>query len=211
MSATFNENLYIEYLNVPKENYIEVNGIENFPIQTIFPKSDISDYIEHIKTLIHDIHINNYDDFKTESTDIIVFLPTGGTIRKIEEYVNLLNSTKLKKNKKYLAPITLTGTSYREIGEDYKKFMSNILNIKQPIYEFVDGKINMKKFITITPSRKIFLSTNVAETGITIETLKYCIDAGYENLITYFPEFHATIQIVNPINKFSATQRITRC
>jgi HrpA-like RNA helicase len=207
MSATFTENVYSEYLKISKENYIEIEGSENYPIKNIFPKTDINDYIEFTKNLIYDIHTKNYDDFKEESRDIIVFLATTSIIKKMEEYVHILNSTKLKKDKKYIAPIMLTGATYRSIGDDFKKFMSDIQNIKQPIYEFKNNTINRNKFVREIPFRKVFLSTNVAETGITIDTLKYCIDTGYSNLITYFPELNATIQIVNPINKFSSIQR----
>ena len=165
MSATFREKIYMNYLNIPKENFIEVKGALNYPVKEIFPSIDIDDYKEYIKTLILNIHLENLEDIKTDVKDIIVFLPTSGTIRKLLEYVDLINSKILNKpikdilkaqnknlnqkinlNTKYfLSPIELTGSTYKNIGKNYKKFISNIKNIKQKVYHFENNKINKKK------------------------------------------------------------------
>ena len=68
-------------------------------------------------------------------------------------------------------------------------------------------KLIKKKYDIVVPSRKVFLVTPVAETGVTIESLKYCIDSGFHNLVSYYPEFNASIIITSPINQFSVKQR----
>lgn len=227
MSATFKEKIYMNYFHVSEKNYLEVKGALNFPVEENFSKVDVDDYLKHINNLILDIHINNLDDLANDNEikDIIVFLPSTSSINKTIDYIDCINASifsknieKMIKKKKYktkidlkkkyfLSPIKLTSSSYNNIGNDYKKFMSSVKNIKQKIYTIKNGKVSKDSFTIEVPSRKIFLSTPVAETGITIESLKYCIDSGYQNLVTYYPEFNASIICIAPTNKFAILQR----
>jgi HrpA-like helicases len=59
-------------------------------------------------------------------------------------------------------------------------------------------------------SRRIILSTNVAETGITLNGLKYVIDSGYDRTIEYFPENGIGGLITKPAPISSIIQRIGR-
>ena len=59
-------------------------------------------------------------------------------------------------------------------------------------------------------SRKVFLSTVVAETGLTLPTLKYVIDSGLVCSTTYYPPVNATALTTAPASKSRITQRIGR-
>ena len=49
--------------------------------------------------------------------------------------------------------------------------------------------------------RKIFIATNVAETGLTLSTLKYCIDTGYFNSVEFNPNLG--IKLIIQKNQFA--------
>lgn len=67
-------------------------------------------------------------------------------------------------------------------------------------------KVKIKdKFVQIL--RKFIISTNVAETGLTLPGLKYVIDMGWVQENKMDPTFGAYIMTVSPVNKASHTQR----
>jgi HrpA-like RNA helicase len=63
------------------------------------------------------------------------------------------------------------------------------------------------KTILITPLRKIFIATNIAETGVTIDTLKYCIDTGYVTSSEFNPDVGCKILLGKNVTKGMAIQR----
>ncbi len=61
------------------------------------------------------------------------------------------------------------------------------------------------------PGRKIIVSTNVAETSLTIPGIKYVIDTGLARIPHYSPRTRTTALPVTPISRSSADQRKGRC
>ncbi|TAQ84759.1 hypothetical protein B7494_g6918 [Chlorociboria aeruginascens] len=59
-------------------------------------------------------------------------------------------------------------------------------------------------------TRKVILSTNIAEASITIEAIIYVIDAGFVKLRAYNPTTGIETLTASPISKASATQRAGR-
>jgi ATP-dependent helicase HrpA len=62
-----------------------------------------------------------------------------------------------------------------------------------------------------TPGRKIIVSTNVAETSLTIPGIRYVIDTGLARIPSYSPRTRTTALPVRPISQSSANQRLGRC
>ena len=60
------------------------------------------------------------------------------------------------------------------------------------------------------PSRKIVVSTNIAETSITIDGIVYVIDPGFSKQKVYNPRVRVESLLVSPISKASAQQRAGR-
>lgn len=62
-----------------------------------------------------------------------------------------------------------------------------------------------------TSGRKIIVSTNVAETSITIPGIKYVVDTGLARISRYSARTRTTSLPVEPVSKSSADQRMGRC
>ncbi len=79
-----------------------------------------------------------------------------------------------------------------------------------PLFARLSAKEQAKVF-SRTPGRKIIVSTNVAETSLTIPGIKYVIDTGLARIPSYSPRTRTTSLPVQPISQSSANQRLGRC
>lgn len=60
------------------------------------------------------------------------------------------------------------------------------------------------------PGRKIIISTNIAETSLTIDGIVYVVDPGFSKQKVYNPRIRVESLLVSPISKASAQQRAGR-
>ncbi len=60
------------------------------------------------------------------------------------------------------------------------------------------------------PGRKVILSTNIAETSLTIDGIVYVVDPGFSKQTVYNPRIRVESLLVSPIAKSSAHQRAGR-
>lgn len=60
------------------------------------------------------------------------------------------------------------------------------------------------------PGRKIVISTNIAETSLTIDGIVYVVDPGFSKQKVYNPRIRVESLLVSPISKASAQQRAGR-
>jgi HrpA-like RNA helicase len=264
MSATLDPELFINYFDIPKKNYIQVIG-STFPINMHFPEYSVSDYIKYATLLTKQLHLSNLDELAPDSisrgiNDIIIFVKDLGIGKKINDELHLFNSiihsiTSSKKSnllsdqisknlkeiteemtsllkkggnvqKHYILPILLDTGSFTESGIDYKNLFSMMSMISMPIWKLQkeniksDSELNAESDNTnvtinmeskpieyITPSRRVIISTNLAETGVTIPTLKYCIDTGFQLSAEFYPDFGCQALITKNISHSSAIQR----
>ncbi|KAG8527754.1 DEAH-box ATP-dependent RNA helicase prp43 [Bacidia gigantensis] len=61
-----------------------------------------------------------------------------------------------------------------------------------------------------TPGRKCIISTNIAETSLTIDGIVYVVDPGFSKQKIYNPRIRVEALLVSPISKASAQQRAGR-
>jgi HrpA-like RNA helicase len=116
---------------------------------------------------------------------------------------------KLAPKNYYIAPIDLSGGSFHQGGVEYQNLFSDINNISVPIYAVTDkGAIDYTKIVRwVKPTRRVIVSTPVAETGVTIETLKYCIDTGLYTAVDFNPDFGVKSILKKNVTRGMATQR----
>ena len=63
----------------------------------------------------------------------------------------------------------------------------------------------------LSANRRIILSTNVAETSVTLPGIRYVIDSGLVRLSRYNPRTHVQRLQIEPVSQASANQRKGRC
>ena len=80
-----------------------------------------------------------------------------------------------------------------------------------PIYANLPTDLQAKIFEPTPPgARKVVLATNIAETSLTIDGIKYVIDPGFQKLNTYNPRTSLESLVVEPTSRASAGQRAGR-
>jgi len=183
-SATMDVQKYAKYFNT--KTIFHVTG-SSYPIKDNFLEYDSLDVIKSTIDTIKNIHINNKNDIKNES-DIIVFIPGQSHSKKIAESILELN-TKIEDK---IIPIQLDSTIFKSANINY-----------QSLY----AKLNTLKIDGVIPSRKIIIISNLGETGLTLESLKYCIDLGLVNQLEQNPIVNSNILMVKPVTKASSRQR----
>lgn len=112
-----------------------------------------------------------------EIQDILVFFSGGAEIKELKTRIEKLND-------KTLLPLSLTSDVVNAQGGEYRNVYSKMPDV-----------------------RRVISSTNVAETGVTIDTIKYVIDSGYYNSSEFNPIYGVGALIMKPIHQGSAMQR----
>ena len=82
--------------------------------------------------------------------------------------------------------------------------------VVQPLYARLSASEQSKVFSTV-PQRRVILSTNVAETSVTIPGIVYVVDTGVARLSRYDPRSGTTRLQIEGISQASADQRKGRC
>ena len=80
-----------------------------------------------------------------------------------------------------------------------------------PLYSQLPADLQTKIFLPPPPGvRKCIVSTNLAETSITVDGIRYVIDCGYSKLKVYNPKIGMDSLAVTPIARANADQRAGR-
>jgi HrpA-like RNA helicase len=232
MSATFDTVKFCDYLlsSVPAPerylNIISVSGM-TYPIEERFLKSDSQNYMETIVEKVIEIHTENTMDFMPPSEvmknkkiykldedvgedklikaqkfrDILIFVGGAPEIKKLKKKISDLNSKHEFFQKYPVMCLGLTSDAVTSQSPEYRNAIER--SIDELNVEVLDGKkISIKK-----PVRRVVVSTNVAETGITIETLRYVIDSGMVKSKEFNPTFAVEALIAKGITQSMYKQR----
>jgi ATP-dependent RNA helicase DHX8/PRP22 len=80
-----------------------------------------------------------------------------------------------------------------------------------PLYSSLPNNVQRKIFKSVPHNvRKVVVATNIAETSITVEGIKYVIDCGFTKQKAYDPTRNIESLMVVPISQVSAQQRAGR-
>eukprot|EP00475_Leptophrys_vorax_P014240 TRINITY_DN20642_c0_g1_i3.p1 TRINITY_DN20642_c0_g1~~TRINITY_DN20642_c0_g1_i3.p1 ORF type:complete len:414 (+),score=110.63 TRINITY_DN20642_c0_g1_i3:104-1345(+) len=80
-----------------------------------------------------------------------------------------------------------------------------------PIYSQLPADLQAKIFLPAPPgTRKVIIATNIAETSLTIDGIKYVIDTGFAKVKTFNPRVGMDCLAVTPISQANANQRAGR-
>ncbi|KAJ2422050.1 DEAH-box ATP-dependent RNA helicase prp43, partial [Coemansia sp. RSA 2524] len=184
MSATLDSEKFQKYFN--DAPLLTVPG-RTFPVEIYYTPEPERDYLEAaIKTALQ-IHAAEPEG------DILVFL-TGE--EEIEEACRLL----------------------RARGDDLIRRAQCGPLLIVPLYSTLPPNMQQKIFEKApeprtkggAPGRKIVVSTNVAETSLTIDGIVYVIDPGFAKQKVYNPRVRVESLLVSPISRAAAQQRAGR-
>ena len=141
----------------------------------------------------------NYD-----SGEILLF-STGKA--EIKDAINYLNSN-LPPGDIALPFYSEMNGKYRDIIEKIGSKIENIRNNRRNIAEQWGSEyIEVNDVSPGTYKRAVIVATNVAEASITIETLKFVVDTGYEKVNTFDEDIMSGVMSVQPISEASRLQR----
>jgi ATP-dependent RNA helicase DHX8/PRP22 len=182
MSATLEAQSFAEFFDESKIVY--VSG-RQYPVQLLYCDEPQSDYVDACITAVLQIHLDEQSGNSLESSgDILVFL-TGQ--EEIESVARILEE------KSQLLP-----------PEALKLIVC-------PIFAALPSEKQMEVFERAPPGcRKVILATNIAETSITINGIRYVIDSGFVKAKAYNPANGLEALKTVPISKASARQRMGR-
>ena len=194
MSATINSEIFKNYFNEEEIKFGEIlfSGTSNYKIEQNFindKKINRSNYID--KSV--DIILNNIIN-KNKEGDIIVFGATETDIKKgcklLKEKCNNIVKNKKICNETYCIEV------YSKMNKDDKE-----IAIDKDKYKNQNNKLY---------NRKIIFATNVAESSLTFDGLKFVIEPGYELIKKYDALINADIIDKNFTTYAQIKQRIGR-
>ena len=182
MSATLDAKKFQEYFdNAP---ILKVPG-RTFPVEIFYTAAPEPNYVEAaIRTVIH-IH-------QCEGPgDILVFLTGEQEIEQACEEIR---------------------TKSMSLGMDVPEL------VVVPLYSSLPPQQQKKIFdpapgprvVGGLPGRKVVVSTNIAETSLTIDGIVYVVDPGFSKQKVYNPRIRVESLLVSPISRASARQRAGR-
>jgi hypothetical protein len=232
MSGTFDPLIYLNYFSCNKRQFIDVVG-STFPTKNHYTAFDLSNYVMYIVDLIEKIHIENIEEvYSTDKhIDILVFVQGGSQIKAIIDKIHWLNTNVFNSLEKsnnhvieqkkrythnklggmvdksvYIAPIGIMSDVITRGSKEYMDLNSDISSVTVSIYNFNnEQKNNIVK--TVPATRRVFIGTNSIETGITISSLKYCIDSGYVKESQFNPNYGCNVLVDKNVTQASALQR----
>ncbi len=196
MSATLNTQEYSQYFGT--KTIFEVSG-QSKPIEVRYPDFDVQDIYIRTADIIREINQRELTEAKQDSEvaemlrrgirDIIIFMPSVSYINRMIKVLEDLNRSIDKK----ILPLAITALDINRTTDNYHLLMISTDKLKLP-----DGT---------KPFRRVIVSTNVAETGLTLETLRYCIDTALVFTNEYNSRHDAYMFATKPTTSSMSLQR----
>ena len=185
-SATMNANKFAAFFgNAPM---FTIPG-RTYPVQINFTEYPVADYVEAAVTQAVTIHLSN----SLSSGDILIFM-TGQ--EDIEVTINAIKEKLLEVYSKKSGVASFNEISDVEI---------------YPLYSALPPELQNRIFRKLDHNkRKIVVATNIAETSLTVDGVRYVIDCGYSKLKVYNPKIGLDSLTITPISRANADQRSGR-
>ena len=182
MSATLDAEKFQQYFDGAP--LLRVPG-RTHPVEVFYTPEPERDYVEAAVRTAAQIHACE------AAGDVLVFL-TGEA--EIEDVCARLRAEALK-----------AGPERGDLVV-YPLYSSLPPKAQRRIFEDAPGP----RFAGAMPGRKVVVSTNIAETSLTIDGIVYVVDPGFSKQKVYNPRIRVESLLVSPISKASAKQRAGR-
>lgn len=171
MSATLAAEEFSKYFNQAKILYVQGR---QYPVALYHSLEPQSDYVNSAITTVLQLHQEEVEDGKPNG-DILVFL-TGR--EEIESVCNILSKCR------------------EMFPQDWLEM------VVRPLFAALPSNRQQKVFEPVpVDCRKVILSTNIAETSITIPGVRYVVDTGVVKARGYNPCIGLDMLTVQPVSK----------
>jgi HrpA-like RNA helicase len=199
MSATFDPVPLLAYfgLNV-LTNFVWCTG-ETAGFDEIWDWNEgrtVNNYPSAAASVVERIVSENPDD-EPARADILIFMPGKAEFVETVRWLRKLNEKYAAAGTKVMSILQIESIAVQTRNIDFMNTMY------VPVSEH-NVVINGKKH---TAGRRVIISTNVAETGLTLDNLKYVIDAGYNREIEFNPVYGVRGLITKPAPESRIRQR----
>jgi len=185
MSATINLEIFRRYFEKIKYKELNIAGKTNYPIESIYLEKSLN--YREIMSKGMEILINILD--KNEKGDIIFFITSAN------EAITMCSK--------------LTDEKILKLKKQHNVFCVEVYSGMNPDRQKLAQDISLYKNIN-NYKTKVVMATNVAESSLTIDGIKYVIDSGYELFGYYDPNKQARILTRKIISQAQAKQRMGR-
>lgn len=185
MSATINDSLFKQYFKSHNLKYkcLELDEAPNYPITSYYLDSKLNinenEYVFKGKCIVKTI-VEGIGTGKMQEGDILFFVCT------------IIECVTIAKELEELYPDCFTMGLYSGFDKNLEQYISSPTHYKElnPRFE-----------------RRIFVSTNVAESSLTIDGIRYVIDSGLEMTVKFNPEKNINIMTKSYISQAQMIQR----
>lgn len=193
MSATLDARKFQSYFSFEEDALVPLLKVpgRTHPVEVFYTEEAQEDYVEAAIRAVLTIH-----RFEPPG-DILVFL-TGeeeieDTCKKIQQEIEFLFSQ--QETASSVGPLTCLPL-YSSLPPQQQ----------QRIFQAAPAPNTQRG----PPGRKVIVSTNIAETSLTIDGIVYVVDPGFSKQKVYNPRIRVESLIVTPISQASARQRAGR-
>lgn len=200
MSATLSCQLFVDFFGEPP--IIHVRG-RTYPVSIFYTDEPVKDYQEATINTVVQLNEDLY----------------AGEVEEFEEMSKKKKETQKKEQEGEFVPTKPMGdflvflTGQDEI-EQVKEALVKIQTTPQmqvlPLYAALPLTEQQQIFKDYPDKRKVILSTNIAETSLTISGIKYVIDCGLVKMKSFNPVTGIEVLGVTPVAKAQAVQRAGR-
>ncbi|MGK3742981.1 MAG: HrpA-like RNA helicase [Bacillariaceae sp.] len=183
-----------------------------FPVQSVYTTDYQDDYIDSALSTALQIH---YETDIEDGGDILVFLPGQEEIEDLNQLLkrHLEEDQKGGKVQKHISDIVQNisgiGTTISS-----QKGAANIVNgvMICVLYAALPPEVQMLAFAPKPKgcSRKIILATNIAETSVTLDGIRYVVDCGKHKIRDFSNSTGMESLTVQDVSKAQAAQRMGR-
>lgn len=208
MSATFDPNEFVRYFKTIDgqfslaNNFIHVVG-QSVGYDIFWPEESSINYSEKLSKMaaknVAKILETGNDDTE-DSCDILIFMPGNKEIQETEQELMpiIANAYSRGLGLSLILPISSKEMEENSINYRYLDKKNSDIITTAP-----DGK-------QMAPRRKIVISTAIAETGLTLDQLKYIIENGFHRGSLFNPNYSTRSIITEVAPKSRITQRFGR-
>lgn len=199
MSATFDPQSFLDYFKVSlRDNFIWCTGATAKIDEMWHWNEDrtVNNFPQAAAIVVEKIVTENPDDDPSRA-DILIFMPGKAEFKLVYEWLQKLNKKLADAGRPVLSILQIESVAVQTRNLDFMR----ALYIPVQEHEVI---ISGVKYI---PARRVIISTNVAETGLTLDNLKYVIDGGYNREIEYNPVLGIRGLITKPAPKSRIRQR----